>query len=472
MDYQDLAADYVRYIYQKGASKMKYIMSSFNHNKFKLEIVSEGLSFPTSITFDNNGMIYVVESGVPFDGQLPFGRILCIPHNDKHHRSVLLDGLKGPVNGIAFHNDRFYVSEGGLKGGICTVDKEGEKTVIINDLPGPGNYHTNMVAIGPDNKIYFSQGAMTNTAIVGLDAYELGWLRRLPHAHDIPGYKAILTGVNIETSNPFGNKEDSLTKTGAFMPFGVQTKSGQNISHGVPCTASIMRSNLDGSDLELVAWGLRNAYGLGFLPDGRLLATEQGPDDRGSRPVGNAPDLFFEIKEDCWYGWPDFVGGDPITDKRYAPTRGNKPSFLLSNHSQLPKPEEPLLRFPPNSCAAKFDVIPESVAEWGGLIVVALFGDEKPMTAPAGAHVGRTVAYIDPSDWRLCPFIDGPFFRPIDVRFNPVDQSLYIVDFGKFDMNDSLEVVAQQNTGRVLRVTASKDLKKKEDKNSCFTNSF
>jgi hypothetical protein len=39
-------------------------------------------------------------------------------------------------------------------------------------------------------------------------------------------------------------------------------------------------------------------------------------------------------------------------------------------------------------------------------------------------------------------------------------------------MNDSLEVVAQQNTGRVLRVTASKDLKKKEDKNSCFTNSF
>ena len=26
----------------------------------------------------------------------------------------------------------------------------------------------------------------------------------------------------------------------------------------------------------LVAWGLRNAYGLGFLPDGTLLATDQG----------------------------------------------------------------------------------------------------------------------------------------------------------------------------------------------------
>ena len=58
-----------------------------------------------------------------------------------------------------------------------------------------------------------------------------------------------------------------------------------------------MRCNPDGSGLELVAWGLRNAYGLGFLPDGRLLATDQGADDRGSRPVGNAPDMLFEVRQ-------------------------------------------------------------------------------------------------------------------------------------------------------------------------------
>lgn len=46
-------------------------------------------------------------------------------------------------------------------------------------------YGAYLVAFGPDGKLYFSQGAMTNTGIVGLDAYELGWLRRLPHAHDI-----------------------------------------------------------------------------------------------------------------------------------------------------------------------------------------------------------------------------------------------------------------------------------------------
>ena len=68
--------------------------------------------------------------------------------------------------------------------------------------------------------------------------------------------------------------------------------------------------------------------------------------------------------------------------------RGSKPGFLLANHAQLPETEKPLLRFPPNSCAVKFDIIPEDIVEWGGHIVVALFGDEKPMTAPAGPPVG------------------------------------------------------------------------------------
>src|SRR5438132_1651573 len=92
-------------------------------------------------------------------------------------------------------------------------------------------------------------------------------------------------------------------------------------------TAAVMRCEPDGSGLELVAWGLRNAYGLGFLPDGRLLATDQGADDRGSRPVGNAPDLLFEVREGAWYGWPDYIGGDPITDERYRPVRGPAPTF-------------------------------------------------------------------------------------------------------------------------------------------------
>jgi hypothetical protein len=216
-------------------------MTSLTYNNFKLELASDGLSFPTSITFDKDGIAYVTESGVPFIGQAPIGRIWRIfPDN---RRSILIDDLRGPVNGITFHDGKLYVSEGGYNGSICTVDISGEKSVLINGLPGPGNYHTNMTAIGPDKKLYFSQGAMTNTAIVGLDAYELGWLRRLPHAHDIPGFDIVLAGVNMETANPFDNDKKSRSKTGAFVPFGAQTKYGQQIPAGFPCTASISQKH-------------------------------------------------------------------------------------------------------------------------------------------------------------------------------------------------------------------------------------
>jgi hypothetical protein len=104
------------------------------------------MAFPTSIAFDSAGVSYVAESGVPFDGQLPIGRIWRIFPNGQ--RSIFIDGLNGPVNGISFHENRFYISEGGTGGGISTVDIDGKKEKIIDGLPGPGNYHTNMVIVG------------------------------------------------------------------------------------------------------------------------------------------------------------------------------------------------------------------------------------------------------------------------------------------------------------------------------------
>ncbi len=139
---------------------------------------------------------------------------------------------------------------------------------------------------------------------------------------------------------------------------GTSTERGQRVHGRVPCTAAVLRCDPDGTNLELVAWGLRNAFGLAFLPDGRLLATDQGADDRGSRPIGNAPDLLFEVREGAWYGWPDFIGGDPVTDPAYAPQRGPRPAFVLAEHDRLPPPERPLLRFEPHTSAVKFAVVP------------------------------------------------------------------------------------------------------------------
>jgi glucose/arabinose dehydrogenase len=418
-----------------------------------LHLVADGFSFPTSLALGNDGTQYVAEAGLPFGGAPLGGRIWQLTPDGR--RFLLADNLRPPVNGLTFYNNALYVSEGGHPARISRIGLDGKQTVIVDNLPGPGNYHTNMVAFGPDGKLYFSQGAMTNTGIVGLDAYELGWLRRLPHAHDLPGQGVVLAGVNVETDDPLSHVPGARTHTGAFVPFGTSTASGQRVAAQVPCTAAVMRCNPDGSELELVAWGLRNAYGLGFLPDGRLLATDQGADDRGSRPVGNAQDLLFEVRPGAWYGWPDFIGGEPISDPKFQPERGPASTFLLANHADLPPPERPLMSFPAHAAAVKFDVAPVGPSRWSGHIFVALFGDERPMTAPAGPRAGRSVVRIDTSDWSLHHLLAMPLERPIDVRFDPKGRVMYILDFGRFEMDAARGVDAQPKTGKLWRLESS-----------------
>jgi glucose/arabinose dehydrogenase len=418
----------------------------------ELAAVASGFSFPTSIAIDEAGDLFVAESGLPFGGAPPGGRIWRIAEDGS--RRLLAEGLRPPVNGLLAYDGGLYISEAGHPARISRLDPDGQMTTIVDGLPGPGNYHTNMAVCGPDGKLYFSQGAMTNTGIVGLDAYELGWLRRLPHAHDIPGHDIVLAGFNAETSNPLTDEPGARTTTGAFMPFGTPSMPGQRISAEVPCTAAVLRCNPDGSDLELVAWGVRNGFGLGFLPDGRLLVTDQGADDRGSRPVGNVPDLLFEIRQGAWYGWPDFIGGDPITDAKYTPTRGSAPTFVLTNHDDFPAPERALLRFPAHAAAVKFAVAPATAPKWAGQIFVALFGDEAPMTAPEGDRVGRSVGRIDPSDWSLHDACASPLVRPIDVGFDRTGDTLFILDFGQFEMTTQ-GVAAVAGTGTLWRCALS-----------------
>src|SRR5438876_287130 len=83
---------------------------------------------------------------------------------------------------------------------------------------GAANYHTNMVAFGPDGWLYFSQGAMTNSGVVGLDAYDLAWLKELPHPSDLPGMNITLAGEVFDTGDPFEPRRRAATA--AFAPFG------------------------------------------------------------------------------------------------------------------------------------------------------------------------------------------------------------------------------------------------------------
>jgi glucose/arabinose dehydrogenase len=398
-----------------------------------------GLNFPTSIAMDPQGSVFIAESGLPFDGA-PAGGVVSKALPDGSI-TRLADGLRPPVNGLAWHRGLLIVSEGGNPGRISSLDPETrERRTILDGLPGFGNYHTNMVAPGPGGKLYFSQGAMTNSGVIGLDSQDLAWLREVPHDCDTPGYDITLTGFEAETRDP-RSPGAARVRTGAFSPFGTSAP-GRRVHGRVPCTASVMRCDPDGSNLELVAWGLRNAYGLRFLPDGRLLATDQGADMRGSRPIANCADFLYEVRKGAWYGWPDFYGGLPGT----APS-----DFVLANHDELPTPERALVEFQPNCCAVKFTIIPDGLPHAGDLIV-ALFGDEKPTTAPEGPRVGRGLVRVSPRDWSTHAVQALPLKRPIDVAFCPRSKAAYVLDFGEFEIAPDKGVAARAGSGSLWKL--------------------
>jgi glucose/arabinose dehydrogenase len=142
----------------------------------------------------------VAESGLPFDGAPPGGRILNLDHSGG--ASPIGQDLRTPVTGLLFHEGGFYISEGGNPGRISRLTPDGRRSTVIDGLPGLGNYHTNMAVVGPDGKLYFAQGAATNSGVVGLDAHDLGWLRRLPHNHGSPlgfvgGSRMDMNGIKV-----------------------------------------------------------------------------------------------------------------------------------------------------------------------------------------------------------------------------------------------------------------------------------
>jgi hypothetical protein len=64
---------------------------SVSNSSGRFELVADGLSFPTSLTFDEAGIAYVAESGLPFGGAPAGGRIWRIGSDD--NRSLLIEVL-------------------------------------------------------------------------------------------------------------------------------------------------------------------------------------------------------------------------------------------------------------------------------------------------------------------------------------------------------------------------------------------
>jgi glucose/arabinose dehydrogenase len=431
---------------------------------YRIEPVAADLTFPTGVAFDDQGRIYVTEAGYSYGEVWTTPRLLRVEPDGR--TTVIAAGEHAPWNGVDFSRGSFYVAEGGAAGGgrILRIGMDGAMNPLVDGLPSLGDHHTNGPVIGPDGWLYFGQGTATNSGVVGMDNWDFGWPDRHPEFHDVPCRDLTLVGKNYTTPDPRTPSSDQAV-TGAYVPFGTRTIEGQVIPGEVPCSGAVLRVRLSGGAPELVAWGLRNPFGLAWSPDGVLYVTENQYDVRGSRPVFGTGDLLWQITPGTWYGWPDYFAGRPLTDTDwYEPPGEPAPGFLLAEHPNAPPRPAALLGVHSSSNGMDFGRNPEFGHT--GEAFIAQFGDMAPGVGKVLSPVGFKVVRVDVSSGVIHDFAvnrgttNGPasrlstggLERPVAVRFDPSGAALYVVDFGVMTIGEQ-GPQPREGTGVLWRIT-------------------
>jgi glucose/arabinose dehydrogenase len=431
---------------------------------YRIELVARDFTFPTGVAIDESGGAYVTEAGYSYGEIFTLPRLIKVAA-DGSKTVVATGAMNGPWNGITYANGAFYVAEGGeLQGGrILRITKNGDITVLVSGLPSLGDHHTNGPAIGPDGYLYFGQGTATNSGVVGRDNYKFGWLKRYPTFNDTPCQDIALTGRNFVTDNVFDPSNSAQVVTGPYSPYGVPVKPGQVMPGKMPCNGAIMRVPLSGGKPELIAWGLRNPYGLAFSPDGKLFVTENAYDVRGSRPVWGTGDVVWEIKPGLWYGWPDFSAGRPLTEEVFRPPGKSQPLPLLAKYPN--PPPEPAMTLGVHASVNGIDFSRNPAFGHVGDAFLAVFGDMAPEVGKVMDPVGFKVLRVNLATKEIRDFAvnraevnapasklkSGGLERPIDVQFDPSGKALYIADFGVMTM-DKGGAEPRPETGVIWRV--------------------
>jgi glucose/arabinose dehydrogenase len=278
----------------------------------------------------------------------------------------------------------------------------------------------------------------------------------------------IITALMFEYGKyPLTAEPNDTATTGAFVPFGTPTYAGQVIPGDIKCNGCILSANLDGTDLRLVGWRLRSAYGMAFssVDNSRLLVTVNGADERGTRPINNDTEKVYRIDisdpEELgkFYGWPDFFGNaEPVTDPKFQSPNINEQQlkFLMQNY---PPVEKPLVELDVGAALAQIDFSSPSFSSSSNntdddfgledMAFIAEFGIMVPIShLPGSVHnqeremVGQKVVMLNAQTGNYSDFVSlntaDTSFRPVGIAFNQDESALYIASIGKVEVRTTL----------------------------------
>lgn len=432
---------------------------------YTIEKVVGGLTYPTSLTWDNLNQMYVVEAGGQFLEEPPPSRILRItPGAATEVVNLTALGVRDSAVGITWYQNAFYFTHRAADrtGAVSRVTLDGTLTPLLSGIiDSQAEHQVNGIDVGPDGRIYFASGPATNAGVVGIDLAP--FVMRSPNLRPTPCQNIVLTGRNYLTPDFRTADPSDTVLTGAFVPFGTPTTPGQVIPGTNKCGGAILVFDPASPETTLrpFAHGFRNVIGFAWNASGEMFAAVNGYDLRGSRPFNDKLDATYRVREGAWYGWPDFSAAfEPITDPKFdspdalkAPRvvagvpQGKTQDFVIDHMSSgLTRPDLALLygRHPFNSSPSLIDVAPASWGPLSGQVFTAEWGDLTPPTNPLGeGPTGYRISRIDPGTGVAVPFVrnvmPGPasaqgapgmgLERPFDVKFGP-DGAMYIVDYG------------------------------------------
>jgi glucose/arabinose dehydrogenase len=330
--------------------------------------------------------------------------------------------------------------------------QSGQRTIVVDGLPNGGWHEPGGPIFNPrDGLMYFAQGSVSQNGVILPQGYTVD-LAKHPLAHDVPGQDVTLTGNNVWSRNPLA-PYPLPTETGPFKPFGERAKQGEVVKGQLKCSTGLWRSRPEGSQMELLAWGLRNPYGMAFSEDGELYVSDNNMEEKGERAVAEDQDRIWHIKnatlphgtikEPEWYGFPDLCAdGLPVWDEPHLPQMGTAAEPLLADPPRWAGPAAFIES--PHSCMTKLDFCRSDSFGYRGKLFACEWGTLAPLNSPRehelsngfrviAVDVERGTSEIFLRNAQLGPASavgGGGIERPVDCKFHPDGSSLYVLDFG------------------------------------------